>query len=169
MEKKRVEHPPGKHRRGRWTVVIVAGGLIVLGLLTFGGILRGVRGGIPLSREVFSWETAFSDPDRTSPTILSLPDVVVKLKVADGPDVFVDAAFDLELASAQDREAVRQQLSRVREETIGFLSELSPAELRGSDELTKTKARLLERVQNLVPSRRLKALYLSYLAVGPGE
>jgi flagellar basal body-associated protein FliL len=101
--------------------------------------------------------------ERAEKPIVSLPDVVVALN---GPtDLYVDAAFDLEVASEQDRDAVKSQLPRVRNETIAFLSQLTPDELRGSAELTKTKARLLDRFRDVLPRQRLDALYLSYLAV----
>jgi flagellar basal body-associated protein FliL len=101
--------------------------------------------------------------ERAEKPIVSLPDVVVALN---GPtDLYVDAAFDLEVASEQDRDAVKRQLPRVRHETIEFLSQLTPNELRGSAELSKTKARLLDRFRDVMPRQRLEALYLSYLAV----
>lgn len=100
---------------------------------------------------------------RAEKPIVSLPDVVVALN---GPtDLYVDAAFDLEVASEQDRDAVKRQLPRVRNETIAFLSQLTPNELRGSAELSKTKARLLDRFRDVLPRQQLDALYLSYLAV----
>lgn len=100
---------------------------------------------------------------RAAKPIVSLPDVVVALN---GPaDLYVDAAFDLEVASEQDRDAVKRQLPRVRNETIEFLSQLTPDELRGSAALTETKARLLDRFRGVMPRQRLEALYLSYLAV----
>jgi flagellar basal body-associated protein FliL len=100
---------------------------------------------------------------RAAKPIVSLPDVVVALN---GPaDLYVDAAFDLEVASEQDRDAVNRQLPRVRNETIEFLSQLTPNELRGSAALTETKARLLDRFRGVMPRQRLEALYLSYLAV----
>ena len=101
--------------------------------------------------------------ERAEKPIVSLPDVVVALN---GPrELYVDAAFDLEVASEQDRDAVKRQLPRVRNETIEFLSQLTPDELRGSAELNKTKARLLDRFRGAMPRQRLEALYLSYLAV----
>jgi flagellar basal body-associated protein FliL len=100
---------------------------------------------------------------RAAKPIVSLPDVVVALN---GPtDLYVDAAFDLEVASEQDRDAVTRQMPRVRNETIEFLSQLTPNELRGSAELSRTKARLLDRFRGAMPRQRLEALYLSYLAV----
>lgn len=95
--------------------------------------------------------------------IVDLPNVVVGL--GGGSGVYVDAAFDLEVASEDDRAAVRRQLPRVREETISFLSDLNADELRGSGAISKTKARLLDRFRTMMPAERLNALYVTYFTV----
>ncbi len=151
-------------RHRRWStalVVLAAGGVVAMLVLT-----RSVGG---WGLEAFPpnpFSRMAGDGDyrqRAAKPIVSLPDVVVALS---GPtDLYVDAAFDLEVASEQDRDAVNRQLPRVRNETIEFLSQLTPDELRGSAELSKTKARLLDRFRGALPRQRLEALYLSYLAV----
>lgn len=156
-------------RAGVWAVAILLGTLSLIGVVTYGKDGGGWKR-VPFARRA-SWADNF-DPDngdRTPGTIVRLPEVVVGLRVGGAPELYVDAAFDLEVASEEDRDAVRQQITRVREQTIVFLSELSPEELRGSEELAKTKARLLERFRTVLPSQRLKALYLSYLAVAHSE
>jgi flagellar basal body-associated protein FliL len=156
--------------RGGWAVAVLLIAPIVIGLLVFGK-----NGGgwdrSPFVRNAFLGDRGGSDDgDWTPGTMLRLPDVVVGLRGEGAKeDLYVDAAFDLELASEQDREAVRKQSSRMRDETIGFLSELSPADLRGSGGLERTKARLLERFRNVLPSQRFTAIYLTYLAVAPRE
>ena len=154
---------------GGWLVVILLTSVLVIGLVTIKKTGEGWGWDASFLRKTFSGGDSGPDSgDRDASPTVSLPSVVVGLQ-GGGAGLYVDAAFDLEVASEQDQEAVRKQLSRVREETIGFLSELSPAELRGSDELAKMKARLLERYRNALPSQRLKALYLSYLAVARPE
>jgi flagellar basal body-associated protein FliL len=150
--------------QGRWTAaltLLATGGLVAL---------------LVLARSVGGWGLEAFPPnpfsrvmgeddyrERAAKPIVSLPDVVVALNGQS--DLYVDAAFDLEVASEQDRDAVKRQLPRVRNETIAFLSQLTPDALRGSAELSKTKARLLDRFRDVLPRQRLDALYLSYLAV----
>jgi flagellar basal body-associated protein FliL len=162
---KKVKPVTSKRGPGAWPIAILLTVLVAIGLFVCAKGGRGWGLGISFLGSAFSGDSADGDNgDQASNPTLSLPDVVVGLR-GGGTDLYVDAAFDLEVASEQDRDAVRGQLSRVRDETIGFLSELSPDELRGSGELAKVKTRLLERFRNVMPNQRLKALYLTYLAV----
>lgn len=142
-------------------MLLATGGLVALLVLAKGVGAWGLEAFPP---NPFSRVAGDGDyRQRAAKPIVSLPDVVVALN---GPtDLYVDAAFDLEVASEQDRDAVNRQLPRVRNETIEFLSRLTPNELRGSAALTETKARLLDRFRGVMPRQRLEALYLSYLAV----
>src|SRR4051812_4905124 len=94
-----------------WTVGLLLTALLLLGLLVYG--------------RNWGWALRFLRRDPPASPMVSLPDVVVGLR-SGGPDLYVDAAFDLEVASEQDQEAVRRHLPRVREETIQILSALSP-------------------------------------------
>ena len=156
MADSKTKHAGSRSGSAAWTVALLAMALVLLGLLVYGRNLGWGLGLAWLRRE----------PPATP--MVSLPDVVVGLR-GGGPDLYVDAAFDLEVASEQDQEAVRRHLPRVREETIQLLSTLSPDELRGRGELAKVKARLLERFRNVMPRQQLKALYLTYLAVARGD
>jgi flagellar basal body-associated protein FliL len=151
-----------QRRRRRASVVLLAAGAVVA-LLVVARSVGGLGLDVPFPNP---FSGMAGEPDylkKAEKPIVSLPDVVVALN---GPSqLYVDAAFDLEVASEDDRDAVRQQLPRVRHETISFLSQLTPDELRGSTELAKTKARLLDRFRGVMPRQRLEALYLSYLAV----
>lgn len=97
--------------------------------------------------------------------MVSLPKVVVRLHGAES-DVFLHAAFDLEVASERDKEVVRRQMPRLRDATIAVLSEMDSEDLKvGASAIEKTKGRLLERFQKMIPDRRLESLYVtSYLA-----
>lgn len=82
-----------------------------------------------------------------------------------GRDHFLEATFALEVATERDRAGVEQRLSRIREASIGFLSGVTPDELRGSAGLEKAKATLLESYRNAVPGQRLKAVYVTRLVM----
>jgi flagellar basal body-associated protein FliL len=98
--------------------------------------------------------------------VVSLPKVIVRVHAAE-TDVFLHAAFDLEVTSERDKEAVGRQMPRLRDATIAVLSELGSDELQGgADAMRKTKGRLLARFKQVLPDRRLEALYVrSYLSV----
>lgn len=82
-----------------------------------------------------------------------------------GRDHFLEATFALEVATEGDRAGVEQRLSRIREASIGFLSGVTPDDLRGSAGLEKAKATLLESYRNAVPGQRLKAVYVTRLVM----
>ena len=144
-------------------MVLLAASAIVALLVAVRGVGGWGLGVVPFPNPFSAMAGDGDYRDKAEKPIVSLPDVVVALN---GPSLlYVDAAFDLEVASERDRDAVKQQLPRVRHEMISFPSQLGPDELRGSAELARTKARLLDRFRGVMPEQRLEALYLSYLAV----
>lgn len=155
----------GRHS-GALVAVTLASALVALGSLarvseTGGWAMFNSLKGAPSS-------AGRTEPDGGEPgigPILNLPHVIVKLQVNDR-DLYVDVAFDLEVGSEPDKDAVRDRLARIQEATIKVLSESTPDDVRGSRHLSRTKARLLERFRGVVPGRNLKALYVSYLMVG---
>jgi flagellar basal body-associated protein FliL len=148
--------------------VVLLATAIVVALLAFARSRGGWGLEVPFARGLFSGAGDNSDyRQMAAKPIVSLPNVVVALNGS--TELYVDAAFDLEVASEEDRDAINQQMPRVRNETIEFLRQLSPDELRGSAELSKTKARLLDRFRGVLPKQRLEALYLSYLAVAKAK
>lgn len=107
--------------------------------------------------------SAESGADGPGPMV-AVPNVNVMLHSGD-LDYYVEAAFALEVATERDREVVSGRMPRLREASIGFLSGLTPDELRGSRGLEKTKATLLESFRKVVPAQRLRAVYVTNLVV----
>jgi flagellar basal body-associated protein FliL len=150
---------PTADRSGLYVVASIASSLLLLALFIHW-------------RTTGSWDLPwpFSPPDSPSSQaavgpVVSLPKVVVRLHGAES-DVFLHAAFDLEVASERDKEVVRRQMPRLRDATIAVLSEMDSEDLKvGASAIEKTKGRLLERFQKMIPDRRLESLYVtSYLA-----
>ncbi|HEY4185901.1 MAG TPA: flagellar basal body-associated FliL family protein [Polyangia bacterium] len=149
---------------------VVAVGVILSSFLAIGLLLPSRLG------PVWSTMNPFADSDgpaqKQSGTpgdgamgpVLSLPKVVVNLHAGDA-DAFVDAAFDLEVATEKDRDAIQEKLPRIQEASINLLSSLRPEDLKGSEGLDRMKGRLLERFRDLAPRQRLKAVYVSHLVV----
>jgi flagellar basal body-associated protein FliL len=96
--------------------------------------------------------------------VLNLPRVMVNLQ-SGGEDVFLDAAFDLEVATEEDREAVSDRMSRLQEASIDLLSSMKPDDLRGSAGLAKAKGKLLTRFRDLAPQQSLRAIYVNHFVV----
>jgi len=149
---------------GALAVLTLASALVALGSLAHLSETEGWAMFNPFKKGSSPGRRGEPDGGELGP-ILSLPNVVVKLHGSDR-DVYVDVAFDLEVGSEHDKDAAQDRLSRIQEATIGVLSESTPDDMRGPRRLARTKARLLERLRNVVSGRNLKALYVSYLIMG---
>lgn len=91
---------------------------------------------------------------------VKLTDLVVRLKNPDA-DRYVRVSFNLELAPGQNPAAVEKLLPRVRDAFISDLSDRTLEELQGAEALAQLKRALLERVNALLPSGRVRALYIT--------
>jgi len=146
---------------GALAVLTLASALVAVGSLAHLGETEGWTIFNPLRGPSSSPGRGEPDGGELGP-ILNLPNVLVKLQAADR-DVYVDVAFDLEVGSEHDKDAVQDRLSRIQDATVKVLSEATPDDMRGPRRLARTKARLLERFRSVVSGRNLKALYVSYL------
>ena len=143
---------------------------LVAAFTLMNGLLATFFAVVHLGEQHASWDFLFGDHGKAStasgglgPTV-KLPNVVVKLQ-SSNVDLYVDASFELEVATEQDQAAVRKRMAVLREATIGILSGLTPSEVRGRSEIQRTKDRLLERFRAVVPSGELRALYVNNFIV----
>lgn len=95
---------------------------------------------------------------------VKLPDFVVRLRDPDG-DRFCRIAFEVELAAETDKEKLTKYIPRLRDSFISYLSDRSAVELAGSDGLAKIKADLSKRVDEVVPGRIVRGLYITDFVV----
>ena len=96
--------------------------------------------------------------------IVKLPDFVVRLR---NPDIdrYARITFELELVSELDRERISPYLPKIRDGFIAAISDLNVEELRGSEGLTHLKTILTKRIDELLPTRSVRAIYVSNLIV----
>ena len=95
---------------------------------------------------------------------VKLTDLVVRLKNPDA-DRYVRVSFNLELAPGQNPAMVDPLLPRVRDAFISDLSDRTLEELQGAEALAQLKRGLLERLNALMPSVRVRALYITEFIV----
>jgi flagellar FliL protein len=106
-------------------------------------------------------EAAESESSREPPgPLLKLEDFVIQLKAVD-TDRYVRLAFDLELGSEADREVVGARLSRIRDIVISYFADRTIDELRGSQAMERTKALLAKRIDEVVPGRRIRNIFIT--------
>lgn len=95
---------------------------------------------------------------------VKLPDFVVRLRDPDG-DRFCRIAFEVELAAETDKEKLTKYIPRLRDSFISYLSDRSAVELAGSDGLARVKGDLSKRVDEVVPGRIVRGLYITDFVV----
>jgi flagellar FliL protein len=92
--------------------------------------------------------------------ILKLENFVIQLRGVD-QDRYVRVAFDMEVSSDADREVVQARLPQIRDSVITYFSDRTLDELRGSEGIERTKSALMKRLDEVVPGRRIHALYIT--------
>jgi flagellar FliL protein len=96
--------------------------------------------------------------------MVKLPDFVVHLRNPD-LDRYARITFEVEVIAEPDKERLTANLPRVRDAFISYLSDRTVEELRGSEGLGRTKDALQQKLRELVPEARFRALYISDFVV----
>jgi flagellar basal body-associated protein FliL len=96
--------------------------------------------------------------------MVKLPDFVVHLRNPE-LDRYARMSFDVEVIGESDKERLNANLPRVRDAIISYLSDRTLEELRGSEGLGRTKDALQQKLRELVPEARIRALYISDFVV----
>jgi flagellar FliL protein len=92
--------------------------------------------------------------------VLKLENFVIQLRGVD-QDRYVRVAFDVEVTSDADKDVVQARLPQIRDSVITYFSDRTLDELRGSDGIERTKVALMKRLDEIVPGRRVHALYVT--------
>jgi len=96
--------------------------------------------------------------------MVKLSDFVIHLRNPD-LDRYVRMSFDIEVIADPDKDKLNANIPRVRDAIISYLSDRTLEELRGSEGLGRTKDALQQRLRELVPEARIRALYISDFVV----
>lgn len=96
--------------------------------------------------------------------MVKLADFVIHLR---NPEVdrYARMSFDVEVFNDADKERLNANVPRVRDAFISYLSDRTLEELRGSEGLGRAKDALQQRLRELVPEARVRALYISDFVV----
>jgi flagellar FliL protein len=97
------------------------------------------------------------DSDAPGPSV-HLDAFIVQVRSAEG-DRYVHINFDIEAGSEGDKKAMEARMARIRDAIIGYLSDRTEDELRGSEGLAQVKAAVTKKIEELVPGRRVKGLF----------
>jgi flagellar FliL protein len=93
-----------------------------------------------------------------------MADFVVHLRDAE-VDRYARISFEVELASEEEKAKFERFTPRIRDGFIAFLSDRTLEELRGSEPVHKVKGQLQERLAQLAPGVKVRALYITDLVI----
>ena len=93
-----------------------------------------------------------------------IDDLVIQLRNPEF-DRYVKISFELELKNDRDVDVVRARQAQIRDAIISYLSDRTYEELRGSSGLQRIKAALTKKVNQIVKSERVRALYITDFVV----
>lgn len=96
--------------------------------------------------------------------LVKIPDFVVHLRNPDA-DRYARVSFEVEVFAESDKERLVASSARVRDAFIGYLSDRTLEDLRGSEGLSRTKEALQGTLRQLLPDVRIRALYISDFVV----
>jgi flagellar basal body-associated protein FliL len=95
---------------------------------------------------------------------LRLPDLTVRLRNPEF-DRYARVGVEIELNQEEDRTAIQPYLPMLRDAYLGWFSDRAVEDLQGSDGLARAKEELLRRLEEIVPGRRVRALYITDFVV----
>lgn len=102
-------------------------------------------------------EHGASDPDGPGPT-MRLDGFIVQVRSADG-DRYAHLTVEVEVGSEGDKKAFESRMPHIRDAVIGYLSDRTEDELRGSEGLTQMKDALVKKIDEIVPGHRIHGLF----------
>ena len=97
------------------------------------------------------------DSDAPGPSV-RLDAFVVQVRSAEG-DRYVHITIEIEVGTEGDKKAIESRMPRVRDAIIGYLSDRTEDELRGSEGLGQIKTALTKKLDEVVPGHRVKGLF----------
>jgi flagellar FliL protein len=107
---------------------------------------------------------AAADPSGAPGPILKLENFIIQLRSTES-DRYVRVAFDLELVEESDRAVVTARMSQVRDAVISYFSDRSLDELRGSEGMDRIKQSVAKRLDEILLSHRVKAVFITELVI----
>ncbi|WP_269514453.1 flagellar basal body-associated FliL family protein [Brevundimonas subvibrioides] len=98
-------------------------------------------------------------------TFYTLPDMVVNIQSPDGKPTFLKLTLTLEMHDAELAETLQGQMPRMQDMFQGFLRELRPEDLAGSQGTYQLRAEILRRVNLIAAPSRVDAVLIEEMLV----
>ena len=84
----------------------------------------------------------------------------VQLKSLD-VDRYAHLGLEIELADEVTKGRVERKVAPIRDLILGYLSDRTPDELRGSEGLKQLKDAMIKNLEELIPGHRVRAVYIT--------
>ena len=97
------------------------------------------------------------DSEGPGPT-LRLDAFVVQVRSVEG-DRYAHITMEIEVAGESDKKHFETRMPRIRDTVIGYLSDRTEDELRGSEGLGQMKIALIKKIDDIVPGHRVRGLF----------
>jgi len=99
--------------------------------------------------------------DTTAPgPTFKFDNFTIQLKSAE-VDRYAHLAIEMELADDASKAVVEKRVAPIRDLIIGYLSDRTSEELRGSEGLKLMKEALLKKLEVMVPGHRIRSLFIT--------
>jgi flagellar protein FliL len=99
------------------------------------------------------------DSDGPGP-ILKLESFIVQIRAIEG-DRYAHLTLEMELGTEADKKPFESRMPRIRDLVIGYMSDRTEDELRGSEGLGQVKEALLKKLDETVSGHRVRALFIT--------
>lgn len=84
----------------------------------------------------------------------------VQLKALD-VDRYAHLGLEIEVADEVTKARVEKKVAPIRDLILGYLSDRTPDELRGSEGLKQLKDAMIKNLEELIPGHRIRAVYIT--------
>jgi flagellar FliL protein len=92
--------------------------------------------------------------------MLRFDNFTVQLKSAES-DRYAHFALDVEATDEIGKAVLERRVPPIRDTIISYVSDRTPEELRGSEGLRQLKQAVIRRLDDIIPGRRIRALYVT--------
>ena len=96
--------------------------------------------------------------------IVALENFVVQLRAVES-EKYAHITIEIELNDEKDKEVIGNYMPRIRDNIIGYLADRTADEMRGSEGMSAVKLEVLGRLQEVVPGRRVRNVYVTSFIV----
>jgi flagellar basal body-associated protein FliL len=104
-----------------------------------------------------------AEVNKAGPT-LKLADFTARLHGVD-TDRYARLSIEIEVPTEKDRDELNGHMAQIRDSFIGFLADCNLEDLSGSAAIAKTKEKLIARLHDVVPTQRIRGLYITDLVI----